>query len=152
MTGSWTAPLDREFGHLDVSGSSGGAIRSGTGFLDLRIGGDRTWTLTYRQVRLQLVAGSVAVSGPLGGSWSMAGNILDTAIGTDAVSARLTLAGVTGGAPGTVTGALRALPPDRASVTCTGSGLRFELPTSRGGGAVTFDPASAAAAPSSAGS
>jgi hypothetical protein len=141
MIGSWTAPVAREFGNLGLSARSNGAVRGATGLLSLRFTADRKWTFTYDQVKLDMAAGSVDVSGPITGAWSLDGSTLTSTIGTSSIKATMAIGGLSIGAPGAVTNVLRTLPPNQVFVRCTGGGLQFQLPTSQGGGTTTFDAA-----------
>ncbi|HEY6797401.1 MAG TPA: hypothetical protein VI248_22225 [Kineosporiaceae bacterium] len=140
MIGTWSAPAAREFGNLALDRRSDGTVRSATGVLSVTFTPDHKWTFTYQKVRLQLVAGSVDVDGPMGGTWALAGNSLTSTVGSTAVTLTMHLGGVSlGVVPSTVSELVRALPPNQVFVACTGTGLRFQLPTSQGGGAATFD-------------
>jgi hypothetical protein len=141
MIGTWTAPAARESAHLGLGRRSDGEVRGATGVLILAFTADHRWTFTYRQVKLDLTGGSVDVSGPMDGTWSLAGNTLTSTLGTASVTATAHLGGLTVPVPAAVNRLLRDLPPDQVFVTCTGSGLQFQLPTSQGGGTATFDPA-----------
>lgn len=139
MIGSWQAPVTREFGNLGVAQLSGGLVKSATGQLTLEFTADKGYTFTYDQVALQIGGGSIAVSGPVRGTWALKGDTLSTTVRSSAVHATMSLGGSKVEAPGSVSSALRGLPPTQSFVTCTGSGLQFELPSSAGGGTATFD-------------
>jgi len=139
LLGDWTAPVSREFANLGLEQRSNHAVRSATGVLALHFAGDRTWRFTYRQVKLQLSAGSADVDGTVDGGWSLAGNALTTTTGTSAITAQLALGGLRVTAPSSLTDVLKNLPPNQVTVECSGSGLRFQLPAAQGGGTATFD-------------
>jgi hypothetical protein len=139
LSGTWTAPVAREFGNLAIADRSDGLVRAGTGVLALAITADRKWTFTYRHVTFQLAAGSVDVDGPIDGTWSLDGNLLTETIGTSSVRTTLHLGGASVRAPGAVTSLIQELPPNQVRVECTGGGLQFQLPTAQGAGRATVD-------------
>jgi hypothetical protein len=141
MIGNWQAPLAREFTNLGLYTRSHGTVRGGSGTLALTFTAANKWTFRYDGVRFDLAAGSVDVSGPVDGTWSLNGSTLTTSVVTSSTTTKMSVAGATFGVPAAVTTALRDLPPNHVYVACTGSGLQFQLPTSQGGGTVTFDPA-----------
>jgi hypothetical protein len=139
MIGTWTAPADREFANLGLNRRSDGTVRGATGVLLLIFTQDHRWIFSYHQVTLDLTVGSVDVSGPMDGTWSLAGNALTSTVGAASVKATAHLGGLTVPVPEPVNRLLRGLPPDQAYVACTSTGLQFQLPTSQGGGTATFD-------------
>jgi hypothetical protein len=139
MIGTWTAPVSREFDNLHLQSRTAQAVRGGTGVLTLNFTNRRTWTFSYDQVRLQLPTGEADVSGPIKGTWTLSGNDLSTTVLTSSVTATVNTAGIKVSAPGPLVGVLNKLPPNQTKVTCTGTGLEFQLPSSQGGGTVTFD-------------
>jgi phage baseplate assembly protein gpV len=139
LDGNWSAPVSREFSALGLSQRSKGAVRSGTGVLRLTLGNDRTFSFTYDHVVLRLPAGTANVNGPVSGTWSLSGSMLDTVLIKSATEVTVSLGPVTVGAPSAVTSALETLPPSQVGFTCTDSLLTMQLPSSQGGGTVTFD-------------
>jgi hypothetical protein len=139
MIGTWTAPVAREFDHLNLQSRTSQTVRGATGVLNLVLAANKTWTFTYDTVRLQMPTGTAEVSGPISGTWSLSGNTLSTTVAKSTISAKINIAGARIEAPGALTGVLNSLPPNQTRVTCTGSGLQFALPSSQGGGTVTFD-------------
>ena len=139
LNGNWNAPVAREFGALGLSGRSRGAVRSGTGVLQLTFGRDRTFAFTYADVKLDLAAGTAQVTGPVNGTWSLAGNTLRTVRISSATKVTFSLGPISVGAPDSVAGVVDDLPPGEVRVTCTATNLAMVLPTTEGGGTVTFD-------------
>jgi hypothetical protein len=139
LLGSWTAPVDREFGNLGLQQRTGGAVRGATGDVSLRFAPDGTFGFGYDAVKLQVTAGTVDVTGTIDGTWSLAGDTLSTTVRSSAVKAAVDVGGVRFDAPEPVTAGLRSLPPNQVRVSCTGGGLQFQLPTAQGGGTATFD-------------
>jgi hypothetical protein len=139
MIGTWTAPVAREFGNLGIRRRTGGTVRDASGLLSVAFTADHRWIFTYRQVQLRLAAGSVDVSGPMDGTWSLGGNVLTSTLSTTTVKATMHLGGLSVGVPGQVSTLVRTLQPDQVFVTCTGSSLQFQLPVAQGGGIATFD-------------
>jgi len=140
MIGRWSAPLAREFGHLGVKKQSDGEINSGTGTVLLAFAADHTFSYTFENVVLDVTGGEAKVSGPVRGTWQLAGNNLTTKVTSSAVKTTVTVAGFDLGED--FDDEIRSLTPNGATVTCQGSDkLELLLPSSQGGGAVLFDKA-----------
>lgn len=139
LDGNWTAPVAREFAALGLSGRTRGAVQGGSGVLQLTFGRDQTFTFTYADVRLDLAAGTAQVTGPVSGTWSLAGNTLRTVLEQSSTKVTFSLGPITIGAPDAVAGVVQNLPPGEVRVTCGAADLRMVLPATEGGGTVTFD-------------
>lgn len=139
LNGNWSAPVAREFGALGLSDRSRGVVRSGSGVLQLTFGRDKSFTFTYANVQLNLAAGQSTVTGPVTGTWSLAGNTLRTVLMQTSTKVTFSFGPLTVGAPDSVARVVRTLPPAEVKVTCDAAQLKMVLPSSEGGGTVTFD-------------